>query len=151
LIAPVSMALFTNVRPQGGSPDLWRVSESPQTSWSHSLTRFCRISKLFRPPMRWVFLFYDVVSLLPVKYNAKCTRYFTACLREFTHRQAEGAEEEERGKTKNCFVLISSANLCGLCGERYWSCSSCVSLSSLVQDFPVWFRLFRFKEYSITA
>jgi len=44
-----------------------------------------------------------------VKSDAEGTRYFTA----------EGAEEEERGKTRDCFVLISSANLCGLCGE--WS------------------------------
>jgi len=36
-----------------------------------------------------------------VKSDAEGTRYFTA----------EGAEEEERGKTRDCFVLISSALL----------------------------------------
>jgi len=49
-----------------------------------------------------------VFSLLLVNSHAKRTRYFTACLRlpvrkrtqtgTFTHRQAEGAEEEKRGK-----------------------------------------------------
>jgi len=39
-----------------------------------------------------------------VESHAKGKRYFTA----------EGAEEEKRGKTRK--FLISSANLCDLCG-----------------------------------
>jgi len=50
-------------------------------------------------------------SLLPIISNAKRTRYFTA----------EGAEEEKRGKTRK--FLISSANLCALCGKSFGLCS----------------------------
>jgi len=74
-------------------------------------------------------------KLLSVKPDARYTRYFTE----------EGAEEEERGKTRK--FLISSANFCDLCGKSFGLCSFCTLCGLQL----MWFRLCRVRYIPIMA